>query len=64
MEPMNLLVARKAVADDVRRKSSYGDTATRTTRITRRRVLGLLRRVVMTKSSTPAPRVVAESLGD
>ena len=63
MDPMSLLVTRKGVADDIRRKSSY-DEPSKTTRITRRGVLNLLRRTVMTKTSTPAPRVVSESLGD
>ncbi len=63
MDAMSLLVTRKGVADDIRRKSSYAGV-TRTTRITRHAVLNLLRRVVMTNRSTPAPRVVSESLGD
>ena len=40
MEPMNLLVARKAVADDMRHQVNLAGPgeARRTTRITRRRV--------------------------
>jgi hypothetical protein len=55
MDPMSLLVTRKSVADDIRRKSSY-DEPLKTTRITRHRVLNLLRRVVMTNGSTPVRR--------
>jgi hypothetical protein len=65
MEPMNLLVARKAVADDMRRQVSLAGSGEprRTTRITRRRpsrtpritrqhVSDLFRRAVTTHSRT------------
>jgi hypothetical protein len=62
MDPMSLLVTRKGVADDIRRKTSY-DESSKTTRITRHAVLNLLRRVVMTNKSTRAPRRRVRVLG-
>jgi hypothetical protein len=63
MDQMSLLVTRKGVADDIRRKTSY-DEPSKTTRITRRRaVVNLLRRTVMTKTSTPGPRGRVRVLG-
>jgi hypothetical protein len=63
MDQLSLLVTRQGVADDIRRKTSY-DEPSKTTRITRRRgVLNLLRRTVMTKTSTPAPRGRVRVLG-
>ena len=65
MEPMNLLVARKAVADDMRHQVSLAGSGEarrttritrhrvgRTTRITRQRVSDLFRRALTTHSRT------------
>ncbi|QNE16750.1 hypothetical protein F1D05_01110 [Kribbella qitaiheensis] len=71
MEPMNLLVARRTVADDMRRQVNPlpdGAAQQRRTRITRQ-VVNLFRRSVTRHSRSAgkpaaAPRVVSESFGD
>lgn len=54
MEPMNLLVARKAVADDMRRQlnPAPAEEPRRTTRITRHRLSDLFRRWVTVRPTS------------